>query len=96
MFNEIAALERIVNGAIARGYYVSVNDGDAWPVKMSQYCEEIVSAADSVDEALLVFRNADKVRVGSALVVWGNGPEELIADCSDNALVLELVGLGDS
>ena len=63
---------------------MSVSDRGDWPVKKSVDVEAICEAAAAVDEARLVLRKSseDVRHAGSLLLVFGNSPDELIADCS--------------
>jgi hypothetical protein len=75
---------RLVKRAIALGYTVSVNDGEAFTVIRSRNESDIVDALETTDSDMLVFRWPDGTRVGWVYLVWGNA-EDIISDCSDNA-----------
>jgi hypothetical protein len=45
----------MVINAIARGYYLSVNDGEEWQVSKSQSFYDISEAVNSVDECRIAF-----------------------------------------
>ena len=90
MTTERTALERIVSKALAKGWLISVYDGEEWAVKFSTDAKAIIDAATSVDECTLSLRTkAPRMtehgmsdRVGKLYLVWGNDPQgsELISD----------------
>jgi len=82
--NDQEALRALVTIIIEQGYAVSVNDGDDWPVKRSRNIPEICEAASAVSEALLRLRGADGATAGVIDLVFGNAPDELISDHTDN------------
>lgn len=92
MATEISVLKALVSRAIARGLVVSVNDGESWPVKKSTDIQAIVEAATGVDESSLRFRDSvTGESVGFVYLVFGNSPEELIADHTDSPVMAALV-----
>src|SRR5512137_1577539 len=82
--NDKEALSVLVTIIIAQGYSVSVNDGGDWPVKRSTDIAEICEAASAVSEALLRLRGGDGATAGVIDLVFGNAPDELISDHTDN------------
>ena len=92
MATEISVLKALVSRAIARGLVVSVNDGESWPVKKSTDIQAIVEAATGVDESSLRFRDSvTGESVGFVYLVFGNSPEDLIADHTDSPVMAALV-----
>jgi hypothetical protein len=79
-----SALRALIADILERGYSVSVNDGEAWPVKRSRDASAIFEAANAVEEATLKIRDAAGESLGTLLIVFGNCPDELIADYSWN------------
>lgn len=77
----------LVNSILAKGWTISVNDGEEWTVKKSKDAAEILPALASTDNDTLRVRDAAGAVVGSAWLIWGNGPGELVADssCDQNA-----------
>jgi hypothetical protein len=88
---EKRAVGKIIDRALAKGYLISVNDGEEWVVKQSAKRKEIMAALASTDSDSLVIRKADGKKVGSIYLVWGNSPEEVVCDCSDNPEISALV-----
>jgi hypothetical protein len=88
--NEEMVCRAIIREALALGWTVSVHDGEEWAVKRSDNTSEIFNAANSVDTCTLLFRKHGD-RVGTVFLVWGNSPEELICDHSDNDVINALV-----
>lgn len=82
----------LVRTALAKGYAVSVNDGEETTVTRSTDRDAILAALASTDADCLTihradFNNASGHHVaGSLYLVWGNEPDgsELIADHTDN------------
>ncbi|MBB4200583.1 hypothetical protein CCR94_18180 [Rhodoblastus sphagnicola] len=82
--NDQEALQALVTIIIAQDYSISVNDGGDWPVKRSTDIPEICEAASAVSEALLRLRGGDGATAGMIDLVFGNAPDELISDHTDN------------
>jgi lipid-binding SYLF domain-containing protein len=79
-----SALRALLADILARGYSVSVYDGGGWPVKRSRDASAIFEAASAVEEASLKIGGAAGETLGTFLIVFGNCPDELIADYSWN------------
>lgn len=89
---EKTAAGKIIDRALAKGFLVSVYDGEEYAVKRSGKRAEIMGALQSTDSDTLRIRAADGSQIGSIFLVWGNSPEEIVCDCSDNPAIAELVG----
>lgn len=81
--------KRLVDDILAAGHVISVNDGEAFPVKRSADRTTILDALASTGSDTLVIRDTSGERVGFVLLIWGNGTD-LISDCSDNPATLAL------
>ena len=90
--NEITAARNIIKKALAKGYTVSVNDGEAWTVKQSSDENAIVNALNTTGEDTLKLRDQNGV-VGMIYLVWGNARDgsELVCDFSDNDAMNALI-----
>jgi hypothetical protein len=44
------------------------------------------------DEEWLYVENADRKKIGTIYLVYGNDPDEVVADCTDKPEILEIVG----
>ncbi len=75
----------IVNAIIDAGHSVSVNDGEEWVCKRSTDANVILASTGSTDNDTLKVRDADGAVVANLYLVYGNGPGELISDCSSNS-----------
>ena len=84
----------LIGKALAAGLSVSVHDGEAWALKRSTDAAAILAALGSTDADSLRFRDAAGENVGFAYLVYGNGPDELVADCSAEGVVARLCGFG--
>jgi hypothetical protein len=80
---EVLIVERLVLDGLALGYSISVDDGEAWPVKRSRDMLEITRALMTTDSDRLRFRRPDGSLVGDVFMVWGNG-HECLSDHTDN------------
>jgi hypothetical protein len=88
---EKTAAGRIIDRALAKGWLISVNDGEEWVVKKSVKRKQIMDALQSTDSDTLMIRKPDGTKVGTIFLVWGNSPEEVVCDNSDNAEINALV-----
>lgn len=90
---EKTAAGRIIDRALAKGYLISVNDGEETTVKRSTKRREIMGALQSTDADYLIIRAADGSKIGTIYLVWGNSPDEVVCDCTDNPEISELVDI---
>ena len=81
---EKAQAETLVSLLLERDYTVSVNDGEEWTVKKSADRGVILEAMGSTDSDTLRARSADGQFVADFVLIYGNGPGELIADHTAN------------
>jgi hypothetical protein len=88
---EKRAAMRIIGRALAKGYTVSVCDGEEYTVKRSTNRVAIRAALATTDADTILVRRADGEKIGVIWFVWGNSPEEVAADHTDNAEIRELV-----
>lgn len=91
MCKELKAARKIVNRAVNRGFRVSVWDGEAWAIRRCKSPDKLCKALASTDSDLLVLHSDDGKPIGSILLVWGNGPEELVCDYTLSATIEEIV-----
>jgi len=89
--HERAIIRKLASDAVARGWSVSVFDGEAWALKCGADVDAIVNACASTDSDVLRFRDELGRVVGSVLIVYGNSPGETIADSSDGFPFLEFL-----
>ena len=80
--DDFALVAALVDAALAKGYSVSIYDGEAWTVKRSTDRAELMAAIGTTDMDTLRIRNACGAAVGSVLTVYGNGDWSTIADSS--------------
>jgi hypothetical protein len=88
-------VRKIVQNAIAIGYTVSLNDGEAWTVKRSVKVTEVMEAVQTTDWDFLKFRYAEGEKkgepVGTVHLVYGNDGYDVIADYTDNAEIEKIL-----
>lgn len=83
-------VDKVLKRAFAKGYLVSVYDGEEWPIKQSADYEAITKEIAATDMTILKFRSAKNGdEVGRILLIHGNH-EDVISDCTDNEAMLEL------
>ena len=89
-------VSRIVKDALAKGYTVSVYDGEEYALKRGTAYKQIMEACFSTDEDTLVFYaktdgydigvdsplNDKFFRVGFVSLVYGNCGYDVISDCT--------------
>lgn len=89
---ELAVISKLIVAAKAKGFTLSVFDGEEFAVKRSQDEKLILEAVESVDESSILVRDKDGVKLGSILIILGNAADgsEVIADNSDNDVLNDL------
>lgn len=90
--DEAKIIRPIVQRGLDDGCTVSVFDGEEWTVKKSTDRDRIMAALGTTDEDTIRFRDAGGDIVGSVYLVYGNAPDEVVSDCTDNARTLAIVG----
>jgi hypothetical protein len=88
---EKTAAMRVIGRALAKGYLISVCDGEEYTVKRSTNRNAIRAALCSTDADTILVRKSDGEKVGVIWLVWGNSPEEVVADHTDNEAIREIV-----
>jgi hypothetical protein len=71
----------VVRRALAAGYFVSVSDGELVTLRKSRDEAAIFDAMATTDADNLNIHRADGVRLGSVVLIYGNG-EDVISDYS--------------
>lgn len=79
----------LVDTALAKGYRISVNDGEEPVLVRSTDRYAIMQAMASTDMDILLFTNGQD-RIGSIVLIWGN-EGDLISDASDTQLIEDLI-----
>lgn len=92
MATEKSVLRGIISRALAKGFTVSLFDGEEWVVRKSRNAQEVIGSMFTVDEETLRFCDADGVKVGDAFIVHGNSPEEVVCDHTDSDVMTEIIG----
>jgi hypothetical protein len=85
-------VKQIVGRALDKGYLLSVYDGEETPVEHSDDLEAVMAELGHCEAEWLLVENADRKRIGSIFLVYGNDPDEVVADCTDKPEILEVVG----
>lgn len=71
---------KLVSELLARGFTVSVNDGEEWTVNRSTDKAEIIGALFSTDEDVIRGFRPDGPTIGMAYLVYGNDGYDVIND----------------
>jgi hypothetical protein len=85
-------VKQIVGRALDRGYLLTVLDGEDVPIRLSDDAEAVMAELGHCDEEWIQVANADGKRIGTIFLVYGNDPDEVVADCTDKPEILEIVG----
>jgi hypothetical protein len=85
-------VKQIVGRALDKGYLLTVLDGEDVPIQNSDDSEAVMAELGHCDEEWLQVANADGNRIGTIFLVYGNDPDEVVADCTDKPEILEIVG----
>lgn len=86
---ERALVQKLIQAGLAKGYAVSIWDSEAWALKRSTDLGAIMLSLGETDQENVRFR-LDGVYVGTMVLIYGNSPEEVIADHTDNDAMCEL------
>jgi hypothetical protein len=86
-------IQQIVNRALDKGYLLSVFDGEEWPALHSDDSEEVMAELGHTDTDWLYVENGARQKIGMIWLIYGNDPDEVVADCTDKPEILEIVGL---
>jgi hypothetical protein len=70
---------------------LSVDDGEDFPIQNSDDPEAVMAELGHCDDEWLIVSNADGKRIGAIYLVYGNDPDEVVADCTDKPEILELI-----
>lgn len=71
----------LVNYALDNGFTVSVFDGEEWSTIRSTRFNDIIKDIEGVEEANIVIRDGNGIKVGWALVsAFGLEPDETVVD----------------
>jgi hypothetical protein len=85
-------VKQIVGRALDKGYLLSVIDDEDAPIENSDDAEAVMANLGHCEEEWLIVANADGKRIGAIFLVYGNDPDEVVADCTDKPEILEIVG----
>lgn len=79
---EVTACRKLVRLCLAKGYTLSVHDGEEWACKLATTLTPVIDALGNTDMDTLRLRDSEGAKVGDFQLVWGNDPEELVSDYS--------------
>lgn len=80
--------KRLIKECLARGYTISLYNGEEWTVKLASHKTTILNAMASTGEDTIRIRDDKGNNLGVFSLIYGNNPDgtELIADFSDNEI----------
>ena len=87
---EFKIISTLVDEALAKGYRLSVNDGEETTISKSDDRDDILQALGEVDEEHLIAYDAEDKRVGWFFLVYGNEPYYVVNDYTANPRTEEL------
>lgn len=90
IIGERKVIRRLCAAAIVRGLQVSVNNGEDWEIKNSKSLTDIMHSIMATDEDYIRLTDDAGMIQATFRMIYGNSPEEVIADHSTNALAEEL------
>lgn len=83
---------KLIKNALAKGYVISVFDGEEWDVKKSKSYKEIKDSIESVEVAQIRIRSEDDgYLIGWAQIIPDLEPDETVADFTDNEPMHDLL-----
>lgn len=74
----------LVRACLARGYRISVHNGEELAIRGSKVYRAVMDALWQTDEETVHIYGPDGKRAGSFFLVYGNDGYDLIADHTDN------------
>lgn len=74
----------LIDLLLANGCRVSVHDGEELTLKRSTDRAAILDAMGTTEADTLTWRDADGLWLGEFVLIYGNGPGELVADHTAN------------
>ncbi len=83
MKTELQVVNFFISHLLRQGYHISVNDGVEFVVSMSRNKKDILAAMYSTGEDYIT-PYKDGKRIGFFWLIYGNNPDEVIADYSAN------------
>jgi hypothetical protein len=84
--HEATEARALIDRLLAKGGSVSVNDGEQTTLHKSRDAALILAAMATTDQDSLRWFDPSGLRVGIFHLIYGNGPGELVADCTDSDL----------
>ena len=96
MVSEKSVSKKLVELILEQGFMISVNDGEEFVVKNSTDQKVICKALGSTEEDFLHVRDGEGKKVGFLWLVYGNAPDELVADYTANPLLDNIVNALDT
>lgn len=88
--DEARLVEQLIDAALAKGYAVSVFDGECTAIRRSHDRASILAAMGQTEAETLRFHDAELGYLGWVWLIWGNGMD-LFSDWTSVPLIAELV-----
>ena len=76
--------KKFVEDTLAKGFSISVNDGEETTVKRSTNRDEILGAMRTTDEDILLIHQGSDSHLGFVYFVYGNDGTDVISDYTAN------------
>lgn len=81
--DDFGIVSALVNDALAKGYSLSVHDGEAWSLKRSTDKAAVIGAIGTTDMDTVRLRKPCGTVAGNVVLVYGNRDWTTIADYTD-------------
>lgn len=81
---ERTIVAKLICAILSRKYLVSIFDGEAFAIQKSDSYQNIMAEVMSTDADTVRVWSKDGEMIGAISLIYGNSPEEVIADYSDN------------
>jgi hypothetical protein len=80
----------LVRACLARGYRISVHNGEELAIRGSKVYRDVMDALWQTDEETVHIYGPDGKRAGAFFLVYGNSGPELVGDYTDNEVCNEV------
>ena len=84
-YAEVKSVRYLIQLVLDAGYEVDINDGEETVITKSTDVDAIMETMMSTDEDIVrISHPSRESRIGAFYLVYGNSPEEVICDHTDN------------
>lgn len=96
MYNQLnkgeqCVARKLIKAILAEGYNISVHDGEEWVVVDERSFSSVWEGIGNTDIDEIKVLDDTRHCKGWFTLIWGNSPEELVADCSDTVFCDQMI-----